>query len=232
MRGSMHLESTVENMFPYVSLVSQMKSKIELAGLPGACRVLGWDSPAPPGGECMYVATTVGLEGLSLGQVSLCHPHHRREHLTLQLTAPCTSSSGLVCVSLRHLVFLAEELVPGAGHQEEASGRTCRLHCPSPLSTGICPHLASGEGSIPERGFWAGDLRIDLCDIPGLQRHPQMLCPPEICEEQEEERELPKARTRVRDPGEAESLEREESVALGRARAKSLWPKGLLSHAA
>ena len=59
----MHLESTVENMFPYVSLVSQMKSKIELAVLPEARRVLGWDSSAPPGGECMYVATAVGLEG-------------------------------------------------------------------------------------------------------------------------------------------------------------------------
>lgn len=59
----MHLENTVENRFPYVSLVSQMKSKIELAGLPGAPPVLGWDSPAPPGGECMYVVTAVGLEG-------------------------------------------------------------------------------------------------------------------------------------------------------------------------
>lgn len=49
--------------------------------------------------------------------------------------------------------------------------------CPGsevPISTGICPHLTSGEGSILERGVWVGDLRIDLCVIPGLQRHPQM----------------------------------------------------------
>lgn len=53
----MHLESTVENMFPYVSLVSQMKSKIELAGLPGARRAVYWDgTPLRPlvASACMW----------------------------------------------------------------------------------------------------------------------------------------------------------------------------------
>lgn len=36
----------------------------------------------------------------------------------------------------------------------------------------------------------------------------------------------------MRDPGEAELPEGDESITLGRARAKSLWPKGPMLHAA
>lgn len=140
-------------------------------------------------------------------------------------------------------MFLAEEHVPGAGHQEATSGRTCRLHCPSPLSpvpTQKSPSTSGKWGGL-HSGAWGlgrGPQDRFVCQTRTAEASPDVRQPCSalqksgVCEEQEEERELPKERTRVRDPGEAESPEGEESITPGRARAKSLWPKGLLLPAA
>lgn len=134
-------------------------------------------------------------------------------------------------------MFLAEEHVPGAGHQEATSGRICRLHCPSPLS----PVPAQKSPSTPGKwgglhsGAWGlggGPQDRFVCQTPDVRQPCSAFQKSGVCEEQEEERELPKERTRVRDPGEAELPEGEESITPGRARAKSLWPKGLLLPAA
>lgn len=106
-------------------------------------------------------------------------------------------------------MFLAEEHVPGAGHQEATSGRICRLHCPSPLS----PVPAQKSPSTPGKwgglhsGAWGlggGPQNRFVCQTPDVRQPCSALQKPGVCEEQEEERELPKERTRVRDPGEAE----------------------------
>lgn len=107
--------------------------------------------------------------------------------------------------------------------------------CPSsevPIHTwqvGRAPFRSVGSGG-PQDRFVCQTRTAEAS--PDVRQPCSALQKSGVCEEQEEERELPKERTRVRDPGEAELPEGEESITPGRARAKSLWPKGLLLPAA
>lgn len=70
----MHLENTVENRFPYVSLVSQMKSKIELAGLPGAPPCAGMGLPCAPWWRVHVCGHSCGSRRLRSGAGQLVTP--------------------------------------------------------------------------------------------------------------------------------------------------------------